>query len=75
MCLELLGPVAPALSALVTPRGYTVHVLCVCYSSRRRAVMGHEGPAGSLLTCVFLKLLGPVAPALSALVTPRGYTV
>ena len=27
-------------------------------------------------TCVcVLKLLGPVAPALSALVTPRGYTV
>ena len=23
---------------------------CVCYSSRRRAVTGHEGPAGSLLT-------------------------
>ena len=24
--------------------------VCVCYSSRRRAVTGHEGPAGSLLT-------------------------
>ena len=28
-----------------------------------------------LCVCVFLKLLGPIAPALSAFVTPRGYTV
>ena len=27
-----------------------------------------------LSVCVVFKLLGPVAPALSALVTPRGYT-
>ena len=32
------------------PQAHDAQMTCVCYSSRRRAVTGHEGPAGSLLT-------------------------